>query len=483
MYDISIIGAGVVGSAIARRLAKYDLDICLLEKGVDVSVGASKANSGIVHGGYVAKAGTLKGELCIKGNQMYDQLEEELNFGFRRTGAIVVGFDKDDEERLKEIYQNALRVGHEKEDIDLIYQDKIKELEPEINDDVEVAFYCKSVGVASPYEMTIALAENAIENGVELKLNSEVIAIDKEEEYFKLKTEQEEIKSRYVINAAGVYSDKISAMLGVDDFKIYPRRGQYILLGKDQSDLVNSVIFQTPSQKTKGILVTTTYHGNLMIGPNAEEIDKKEDVSTTIEELEEIITTAKKSIPDFNIKRSLTTFSGIRASTKKGDFIIEASQVEGLVNVAGIDSPGLTSSPAIAERVENILAEIGLELEEDPEFNPYRDAIIKPKDESFAGEIDHQNPAKNIICRCEKVTEAEIIDALNRGIEINSTDAIKRRTRAGMGNCQGGFCQSRVKELLAENLDLKKEEITVRGEGAAKPPERIAIQKIRKLGK
>ncbi|MGM0414033.1 MAG: NAD(P)/FAD-dependent oxidoreductase [Bacillota bacterium] len=481
MYDIAIIGGGVIGTSIARELSKYDLKTILLEKESDVSTGASKANSGIVHGGYVGKAGTLKGELCIKGNQAFEKLDSELNFGFRRPGALVIGFDQQDKNQLARIYENALAVGHKESDIEIIGYDKIKELEPHINEEVKTAFYCHSVGVASPYEMVVALAENAVKNGVELKLSSEVTGINNKDEYFEIITEGQNYKSRYLINAAGTGSERVAAYPGADDFSITPRRGQYILFGKDQADLVEKVIFQTPTPETKGVLVTTTYHGNFMIGPNSEEIDKPENIDTTIEELEKIIETARKSIPDFDLRRALTTFAGVRASSDRDDFIIEESRVPNFINVAGIDSPGLTASPAIAKRVIEILKESGIKLDKKDDFDPHREAIIKRKDETFAGEIDADDPAKNIICRCETVTEAEILEALNRNITIKTTDAIKRRTRAGMGNCQANFCRSRVKQLLADYYNEQPEEIEVRDE--SEKPQRVSINKIREINK
>ena len=481
MFDVSIIGAGVVGSAIARELSKYSLNTCLIEKEEDVTTGASKANSGIVHGGYAAKYGTLKGELCAKGNKMYDQLDKELNFGFRRTGALVVGFDDSDEKKIRDLYENGLKIGCD--DLEIIYKDRIKEIEPHINDEVKVALYAKSVGVTSPYEFTIALAENAIANGVELKLETEVLSIEKKENFFCINTNNGQIESRYIINSAGLYSDKIANMVGIDNFKILPRKGQYILLGKDQGHLVNTVVFQVPTEKGKGILVTTTYHGNFMIGPNAEEVDDKDDVATTLESLEAVIETARKSIKDFDIKRSLTTFSGIRAVSSNGDFIIGESKVKGFINVAGIDSPGLTSSPAIAEKVVNILKVSGLELVKKSDFNPYRKPIIVKKDKNFDGKVDDANPEKNIICRCEKVTEAEIADAIHRGIPVKSTDSIKRRTRAGMGNCQGNFCRSRVAAIIAREMNIPVEEVSVRGKLADAPPIRADIKLIRKCNK
>lgn len=479
MYDVSIIGAGVVGSAIARALSKYNLKVCLIEKEEDVGTGASKANSGIIHGGYVAKYGTLKGELCIKGNSMYSQLEKELNFGYRNPGALVIGFDEEDENRIKKLYENGVKIGCD--DLEIIYGDKIKELEPHINKDVKVALYAKSVGVASPYEMTIALAENAIENGVDLKLETKVLAIDKKHETFIINTNKGEIKSKYIVNAAGLYSDKIANMLEMDDFKILPRRGQYVLSTKEQGYLVNKVIFQVPTEKGKGILVTTTYHGNFMIGPDAQEVVDKEDIGTDIESIEYIIKTARKSIPDFDVRKSLTTFAGIRAISSTGDFVIGETKVKGFINAAGIDSPGLTSSPAIAEKIVGILKEAGLQLIKNEKFNPYRKPIIIKKDKSFDGKIDDEDPTKNIICRCEKVTESEIIDAMKRGIPVKSTDAIKRRTRAGMGFCQGNFCRPRVKAIIAREIGISAEQVTVRGKDSGEPPKRVNINVIRKI--
>ncbi|MBW9158508.1 NAD(P)/FAD-dependent oxidoreductase [Clostridium tagluense] len=479
MYDVVIIGAGVVGSAIARNLSRYNLKIGILEKEDDVSTGASKANSGIVHGGYAAKYGTLKGQLCGKGNKMYRKLQEELNFGYRKTGALVIGFNEDDEKKIKELYENGLKMGCD--DLEIIRGDKLKEIEPNLNSDVTVALYAKSVGVTSPYEFTIALVENAITNGVELKLLSEVLSIENLEEKFIVHTNKEDIEARYVINAAGQYSDKIANMLGMDDFKIMPKKGQYILMGKDQGHLVNTVIFQVPTDKGKGILVTTTYHGNFMIGPNSEEISDKDDVATTTETLKDVIDTARRSIPDFDVRKTLTTFSGIRASSNTGDFIIEESPVKRFINVAGIDSPGLTSSPAIAEMVADILVKSGLVLQEKDNFISYRKGIIVKKDNNFHGKIDDEDPAKNIICRCEVVTEAEIVDAIHRNIPINSTDAIKRRTRAGMGTCQANFCRSRVKAIIARELNIDVDKVTVRGNSSSKTPVRAEINLIRKL--
>jgi glycerol-3-phosphate dehydrogenase len=479
MYDVIIIGAGVVGASIARQLSKYDLNICILEKSDDVSTGASKANSGIIHGGYAAKYGTLKGQLCGKGNTMYKKLEEELNFGYRKPGALVIGFNENDEKEIMKLYENGLKIGVD--DLEIIKGEKLKELEPHLNNEVNIALHIKNVGLASPYEYCIALVENAIENGVDLKLENEVIAIKKSEDNFIVESTKGTFEGKYVINAAGLYSDTIASMVGTNNFQINPRRGQYILMGKDEGHLVNTVIFQVPTDKGKGILVTTTYHGNFMIGPNAEEVDNKYDVATTSETLKYVIGQARKSIPAINTKKSLTTFSGIRAISSTGDFIIEESKVKNFINVAGIDSPGLTSSPAIAEMVVGILENCGLKLMKKNNYNPYRKSIIVKKDNDFKGTIDNDDPKKNIICRCEKVTESEILDAIHRNIPINSIDAIKKRTRAGMGLCQGSFCKSRVRAILARELDLPEEEIPTRGNTSSPAPIKVDINLIRKL--
>jgi glycerol-3-phosphate dehydrogenase len=479
MYDVIIIGAGVIGASIARDLSRYNLKVALLEKEDDVTTGASKANSGIVHGGYAAKYGTLKGQLCAKGNKMFQKLESELNFGYRQTGALVIGFNEEDEKSINILYENGVKIGCT--DLEILRGDKLHQIEPYLNSEVTVALYAKSVGVASPYELTIALTENAITNGVDLKLSSEVISIEKLKEKFIVHTNEGQIEARYIVNSAGLYSDNVASMVGINDFKIIPKRGQYILLGKDQAHLVNSVIFQVPTAMGKGILVTTTYHGNFMIGPNAEEVTDKDDLSTTAETLRYVIETARKSIPNFNIKKSLTTFSGIRATTNKGDFIIEESIVKRFINVAGIDSPGLTSSPAIAEMVTGILKTSGLNLVDKSNFTPYRKGIIIKKDSDFYGKIDDSDPTKNIICRCEQVTESEIVDAIHRNIPIASTDAIKRRTRAGMGPCQGSLCGSRVKSIIARELNINEDKVTVRGNNNSESPVRAEIGLIRKF--
>jgi len=457
MYDICIIGAGVVGMNIARELAKYELTVCVLDKGEDVSSGCSKANSGIVHGGYSDEPGTLRAELCVKGNGMYEQLNRELNFGYRKTGSFVLAFSEEDLVKLDKLYEQGMANGVL--GLELMNGDKVRQLEPYVSQNVVGALYCENAGVTSPYEFVIALAENAVENGVELRLTTEVLGIAKQEDHFILSTTAGTVAARYVINCAGIYSDEVARMVGIHDFRIVPRRGQYVLLDKDQNYLAKSVIFQVPTKLGKGILVTTTYHGNLMIGPNAEEIDDKEDVGTDEKALEYIVNMASMSIPDFDMRKALTSFSGNRPISNRNDFIIEESRVKQFINLIGIDSPGLTSSPAIALKVVDILRQAGLALTKKAGFQPYRRPIIQKKADDFAGSTESTDPATHIICRCEKVTEAEIVDSLHRGIPVTSVNAVKRRTRSGMGSCQGAFCGPRVRQIVARELNIPLEEI------------------------
>ncbi|MBP1890182.1 glycerol-3-phosphate dehydrogenase [Clostridium moniliforme] len=478
MYDVVIIGGGVIGGNIARELSKYKLKVCMLEKEDDVSCGCSKANSGIVHGGYADKPGTLKAKLCVKGNRMFEQLEKELNFGYRKTGSLVLAFSDEEKESLEKLYEYGIE--NNVEGLKIINGEEILKMEPHLNKDVKWALYCENAGVCSPYEFTIALIENAIKNGMELRLNEEVIGIEKVGDVFKVKTNKDTIEARYVINAAGVYSDKISNMVGEDYFHIIPRKGEYIIFNKDQAYLVDKVIFQVPTKKGKGILVTTTYHGNLLIGPDAEQVASKDDVSTTEESLRKIAEAARHSVSDFDMKKAITSFAGVRPTSSTKDFIVEETKVKGFLNVTG-DSPGLTSSPAIAKMVIDILKDSGLELDKNENFEPYRKPIVIKKGKDFKGDINALDPEKHIICRCETVTEAEIVDALTREIKISSIDAIKRRTRAGMGMCQGAFCGPRVRKLIAETLDIKEEDVKGRGPKSSDIASRVSRMDIMKL--
>lgn len=470
MYDVCVIGAGVVGMNIARELSRYDLRICLLEKEADVSCGCSKANSGIVHGGYSDEAGTLRAELCVKGNRMYEQLEQELNFGYRRTGSMVLAFRDEDIPRLRQLYEQGLRNGVR--GLAIISGEQALAKEPHLSREVKAALTCENAGVTSPYEFVIALAENAVENGVDIRLNVEVTGIQQADDRFILATALGPVMARYVVNAAGIYSDAVSRMVGINDFQITPRRGQYILLDKEQNYLVSSVIFQIPTELGKGILVTPTYHGNIMIGPNAEAISDKDDVGTDAETLGRIVAEARQSVPGLDMKKALTSFAGNRPVGNGKDFVIEESRVKGFIHLMGIDSPGLTASPAIAVKVAGILGQAGLLMKKKPRFQPYRQPIIVKKPAGFAGAVDAADPKEHIICRCEQVTAAEIIDCLHRGIPVQCVDAVKRRTRAGMGKCQGAFCGPRVRQLIASELGIAPETVPLSCKGKAALAER-----------
>ncbi len=481
MYDVTIIGGGVIGASIARELSKYHGEILLIEKEKDVSLGASKGNSGIIHGAYATAHGTLKGELSAKGNPMYQQLNEELNFGYRKTGALVVAFNDEEEKRLQVLFENGKKYEEPEGDLQIIGPDRIKELEPHSNPDIKSALFSRNVGVASPYEMTIALAENAISNGVEVLLGKKAVGIRKLKDGFIIDAEDQWIKTKYLINAAGLYSDRIARLAGIASYEIQPRKGQYILFGRDQEHLVNRVIFQVPSPRGKGILVTTTYHGNFMIGPNAEDVKDRADVSTTKESLQYIIDTARRSIPNFNVSRALTTFAGIRASTKERDFIIEGDRVPGMINLVGIDSPGLTAAPAIGKMVVSMLKRQGLSLEFNEDFQAYRAPLVHKKPENFAGSPEHPDPKKRIICRCESVTEAEIVESFHRGLPVESIQAVKFRTRAGLGQCQGAYCRSRVKSLIHRETGIPPEKIPQNSHREKKSISKVDIKEIRKM--
>ena len=462
MYDVIIIGAGVTGASIARRLSAYKLDVLVLEKENDVSMGASKANSAIVHGGYAEPHHELRGRICYEGRKEFKKLDEELNFGFLENGSLVLAFDEEDEKELEKLMAIGLENGLD--DIEIIDQAKLREIEPNVSENATSALYCKGAGVCSPYEYVIALMENAISNGVELRLEERVSEISKDGDIFTVSTESgKNFEGKFVINASGLEGARVSQMITETDFTIHPRSGEYLIMQKGTGARIKQVLFQTPSPKSKGILVTRTYHNNLLLGPDA--IDEEEiDRGTHIERLAQIYDLAQKSVKDdvINLKEFIRSFTGLRPASSTGDFIIENSNTSGFINAVGIQSPGITSSPAVARILEDILRDLGLVFEEDPDFNPNRKAIIKYQElEDFNKVIKkvdlHLGDPERLVCRCEQVSEKTIRDAMNRGIPCKSFDSIKRRTRAGMGFCQGSFCRSRVIEVMEDELGKKVE--------------------------
>lgn len=461
MYDVAIIGAGVIGAFIARELSRYELNIALLDKENDVSNGSSKANSAIIHAGYDAKPGTNMAKFNSLGNPMFDKICEELDVEFERIGSFVVGFDDDDMETIKDLYKRGIK--NNIEDLEIIDGNKVREMEPNLNDTIKGALYAPTCGILSPWELTIALAENAADNGVEILLNNEVQDIKKIEAGYKIITNRGEVVTKYVINCAGVYADKINSMVSNESFVITPRKGQYFVLDKSVGDFVNTVVFQCPSKVGKGILVTPTIHGNLLLGPDAEDIEDKDDTATSAENLEYIKEVAGRSAYTVPANKVITTYSGLRSEVSTGDFIIgEAKDAKGFINVAGIKSPGLSSSPAIAEYVVDIMKDIAGGLKEKDSFNPRRRRVVrfdKLSDEEKAELIKKDPRFGRIICRCESVTEGEIVDIINRNAGATTVDGVKRRARPGTGRCQGGFCGPRVVEILARELNKDMDEI------------------------
>jgi len=456
MIDIIIIGGGVIGIFIARELSKYKLDILLLEKENDISNGTTKANTGIIHGGYDALEGTNMAKYNVIGNEMFDKVCSELDVPFKRIGSLVIGFNEDDMKNITKLYKRGIENGVK--DLHIIDKNELLELEPNINTNVMGALYCKTAGIIGPWELAIALGENAVDNGVNIKLNSEVINIEKLADKYKVMTNESEYVSKVVINCGGVFSDTINNMVNPNSFKINPRRGQYYVLDKECGNLFNHVIFQTPTSLGKGVVVTPTVHGNLLIGPDAEDISNKEDLKTKIDNLEFIKRSALKTSPNIPFNKVITTFSGLRAESNTKDFIIEES-LEGFINVAGIKSPGLSASPGIAKYVEDLIVQ-KFKPEKNNSFNPYRRSNMKLEELSVEerNELIKDNPKYGkIICRCENVSEGEIVDIINRNCGATTIDGVKRRARPGSGRCQGGFCLPRVMEILARelNVDIK----------------------------
>ncbi len=464
MYDVIIIGAGVSGTASARELSRYKGRICVLEKEEDVCCGTSKANSGIVHAGYDAVPGSLKAELNVKGNKKMERLAKELDFPFRRTGSLVICLGEEEMPGLQKLYDRGIANGVR--GLKILNREEVLAMEPNITDKVYAALYAPSAGIVCPFGMNIAFAENAYMNGVEFRFNTEVQYIRKTEAGYEIRTDQGVFHTKCVVNAAGVYADKFHNMVSRQKIHITPRRGEYCLLDKTAGGHVSRTIFSLPSKYGKGVLVTPTIHGNLLIGPTAVDIEDKEGTNTTREGLDTVIVKAGQSVKDLPMRQVITSFAGLRAHEDGSEFIIrEIEDAEGFIDCAGIESPGLTSCPAIGEMVAGILKE-KLGLEEKEEFIPARRGILDPNTMSKEerAELIRTEPAYgNIICRCEMITEGEILDAIRRPLGARTLDGIKRRTRAGMGRCQSGFCSPRTMELLAREWNVSMSDITKSG--------------------
>lgn len=459
MKDVVIVGGGAIGTSIARELSKYKLDILLLEKNNDICEETTKANSAIIHGGYDAEPGSLKARLNVEGTAMFEQLSKDLEFVYKNIGSLVIAFNEEDKLMLEELYSRGMQNGVL--GMEIIDGDAARELEPLVSDEVIAALYCKSAGIVDPFNYTYAMMENAIDNGASLQVEKEVIGLEKHEDYILVKTNDGEYKTRYLINAAGLNSDKLANMAGDFDFKLIPTKGIYRLLRKDPKFNLGKVLFQTPTKKGKGVLVTATYEGNTMVGPTSEMIKELVDPIPQEESLETLDKLAKRSIPSLDLKKTIRIFVGIRAKPNTRDFMIYPSKnMEGVVHAAGIESPGLSSAPAIALYVKDILEEIGLELEAKEDFNPYRKRIprvAKLSKEEQEELMEENDKYAQRVCRCETVSEAEVVQAIERGAV--TVDGVKRRVRAGMGFCQGNYCRPKVSALLARELHIAEEDI------------------------
>uniref|UniRef100_UPI00402630FD NAD(P)/FAD-dependent oxidoreductase n=1 Tax=Faecousia sp. TaxID=2952921 RepID=UPI00402630FD len=461
MYDVIIIGAGVTGCAVARYLSRYQGSALVLERAEDVCCGTSKANSAIIHAGFDAAHGSLMAKMNVQGNRMVPGLAKELDFPFRMNGSLVVCMSEEDMPRLQALYENGVKNGVE--GLEIVDAQRLHELEPNVSKNAVAALWAPTGGIVCPFNMTIALAENANANGVDFRFNTKVTGFTRGEEGWTVHTEQGDFRTRYVVNAAGVYADVLHNMVSSRKLHITPRRGDYCLLDRQVGGFVSHTVFQLPGKLGKGVLVSPTVHGNIIVGPTAIDIEDRDGTNTTAAGLEELIAKAGISVDNLPIRQTITSFAGLRAHEDHHEFVIgEAEDAPGFVDCAGIESPGLTSAPAIGLTVAELLREkLGLREKED--FIATRKGLLDPKSLTWDAyqALIRENPAYGqIICRCEQVTEGEIIDAIRRPLGAKSLDGVKRRTRAGMGRCQAGFCSPRVMEILARELGVSQAEIT-----------------------
>ncbi len=461
-YDVAVIGAGVVGALITRELSKYNIKTALLERCNDCAMGATKANSAIVHAGFDAVPGTLKAKLNVRGVELMKTFCRELNVPLQNNGALVVAFSEDEKAHLQKLLDRGIANG-----VPGMYiadRDELVKMEPNIGETAVAALVAPTSSIVCPYELTIAGVENAVSNGAEFIRNCAVTGIEYGDGEFTLSTTQGEIKAEYVINAAGVHSGEVAKLIGDNSIDIVVRHGDYYLLDKSQGTLVSHTIFQCPTAMGKGVLVSPTVDGNLIVGPSAEDIEDGDDVATTEKGLEKIFTMAIKSVPQVSLRNAITSFSGNRAHPVTDDFVIGSSDVNPkFINAAGIESPGLSSAPAIAEMVLGLVNDLAGGLEEKADFNPVRPEPVRFRHmstEERAKLIEKNKAYGRIVCRCETITEGEIIDAIHAPAGARDVDGVKRRTRAGMGRCQGGFCGSKVVEILARELGVPMNEIT-----------------------
>lgn len=448
MYDVAIIGSGITGSACAYFLSKYRLKIAVIEKNNDVCCGTTKANSAIIHAGYDPHPETLMAKLNVKGSAMAKEICAKLDVPYNQIGSLVVAFSEEEAKTVEELFERGNANGVP--DLKILNREELKEAEPMISDEALCALYAPSAAIINPWEYGLAMAETAVRNGAEILLESEVTSIKKENGVFKITAGEKEIEAKYVINAAGVNCDDVHNMIAPPKFKVIPSAGEYYLLDKSEGKRARHVIFQCPNKDGKGVLVSPTVHGNLIVGPNADARDK-DDTSTKTRCLDFVREKAVKSVPSINFRENIRNFTGVRAATDIDDFIIEFA-CEGFLDLAGIKSPGLSAAPAIAELAVKMLGESGLALEEKESFTDERTHLRFKhlSDEEKNNAVKKNSAYGRVICRCETITEGEIIDALNSPIPPVSLDGIKRRAGTGMGRCQGGFCGPKVLEIMAK---------------------------------
>lgn len=462
MYDIAIVGAGVTGAMTARELSRYNLKIALLEKCNDVAMGSTKANSGIVHAGFDAAEGSLMAKMNVKGCSMMAETCEKLNVPYKNNGSLVVAFSEEEKEHLNTLYERGVKNGVP--DMKILSREELLEMEPNLNTEAVAALYAPTAGIVCPYELTIAATECAVTNGVEFIRNCEVKGVKTDSDKITLDTTQGDIEAKFVINAAGVFADDLARMAGDDTIHITARRGEYFLLDKSVGGTVSHTIFQCPSKMGKGILVAQTVDGNLLMGPTAEDIDDKDNVATSNDGLNTVRKFAAKSVPTISTRNAITSFTGLRAHADAHEFIIGVSEKNPrLINAAGIESPGLSSAPAIAEYIGDIVKSVMDDVTEKADYDDTREAPVRFRhmtDDERKELIKKNSAYGRIVCRCETITEGEIVDAIHAPAGARDVDGVKRRTRAGMGRCQGGFCGSKVVEILARELGCKINEIT-----------------------
>ncbi len=470
MYDIIVIGAGVTGTCVARELSKYQVKMCVIDKADDVASGTSKANSGILHAGYDCKPGSLMAKLNVRGNELMYQLAEELDFDVKNNGSLIVCTVEAERGKLDVLLDQAVKNGVP--GCRIVEREELLAMEPNLTPNAVAALYAPTGGIMCPFSLAIAMGENAAVNGCEFKFETEVTDIIKKDDYYEIVTDQGTFETKAVVNAAGVYADKMHNMVSEKKMKIVARKGEYLLMDKEMGDYFSATIFPLPGKMGKGVLTAPTVHGNLFVGPSATDIEDKEGVNTTQEIIDDLISKASNShltkdrLP---MNKVITSFAGLRAHEENHEFIVEeVADAPGFFDAAGIESPGLSSSPAIAEMLVGLIQD-KYNFAKKEDFIAKRKGIVRMESLSLEEKnalIKEKPEYGSIVCRCEMVTEGEIMDAINRPLGARSLDGLKRRTRQGMGRCQAGFCTPRAMEILSRELGIPMTQISKKGKGS-----------------